>query len=119
MIWRRRASALVLNWEFWECARVRRVVLNNVPSHRARSHGQRGCQIHLAWPAASGEVPVLRADHDLIGTRGYSRSRVDACAATRLDHVRARLLEDFEVTLAPRILARFLRAELDPELDIL
>src|ERR1019366_5194877 len=57
--------------------------------------------------------------HNLLGARRYSRPRIDARATTRFEHTRARLFEDLDVASALRVLARFLRAELNPELDIL
>ena len=111
--------ATVPNWELRHSHRVRGFVRDNVSRHRARGHGQRRRQVHLSGPAASGKVSVLRADHDLIGTRRYSRPGIDARATTRLDHVRAGYLKNLDVALALRVLARFLGAELNPELDIL
>src|SRR5260370_28046058 len=102
----------------YQIARVRGLILDNVPSHRASGHGQRRRQIELPRPAASGEISVLSADHNLFGTRRYSRPRIDASATTRLDHVCARLFENLDIAFALRILARFLGSELNPELDI-
>src|SRR5207244_6311872 len=90
---------------------------DNVPSHRARGHGQRRRQVELPRPAASGKISVLRADRDLVGTRRYSRPRIDARPTTRLDHVCAGFLENLNVAFALRILARLLGTELDPEID--
>src|SRR5208282_3850570 len=95
----------VLNWEpklgiLGYDHRVRGFVLDNVPRHRACGHGQRRRQIHLARPAASRKISVLRADHDLVGTRRYSRPGIDARATTRLDHARTRLLENLDIALA-------------------
>src|ERR1700675_4636881 len=102
----------------YQIARVRGLILDNVPRHGAGCHRQRRRQIQLPRPAASGKVSVLRADRDLVGTRRYPRPRIDARPTARLNHVRAGLLENLDVAFALRILARFLRAELDPELDI-
>ena len=70
----------------------------------ARDCAGRDCegrrQIHLAGTAAAGEVAVLRADHNLVGTRGNARAGVDAGSATGFDHVSPRLLEDLEITSA-------------------
>src|SRR5579859_5639757 len=100
------------------CNFVQGMVFDDIPRHRARSHGERRCQIHLARPAASGKVAVLRADHHLIGARRYARPRIDARATTGLDHTRAGFFENLDVTPALRVFARFLRTELNPELDI-
>jgi hypothetical protein len=43
-----------------------RLIFHNVPRHRARRHGERTRQIHLAGSAASGKIPVLGADYYLI-----------------------------------------------------
>src|SRR5216684_1427403 len=102
----------------YQIARVRGLILDNVPSHRASGHGQRRRQIELPRPAASGEISVLSADHNLLGTRRNSRPRIDARPTTRLDHVCAGFLENLDVAFALRILARFLGPELDPEIDI-
>src|ERR1700674_2295813 len=102
----------------YQIARVRGLILDNVPSHGAGGHRQRRRQIELPRPAASGKISVLSADHNLLGTRRNSRPRIDARPTTRLDHVCAGLLENLDVAFALRILARFLGAELDPALNI-
>src|ERR1700674_5508737 len=102
----------------YQIARVRGRILDNVSSHRAGCHGQRRRQVQLPRPAASGKISVLRADHNLLRTRRYSRPRIDARSTARLDHVCAGFLENLDVALALRVLARFLGTELDPELDI-
>src|SRR5438445_355146 len=93
------------------------LVLHDVARHGAGRDRQRGSQVHLSRAAAAGEVAILRTDDDLLGTGGDSRTGVDAGATAGLDHVRPRLLEDFEVSPAQAVFARFLRAELDIELD--
>src|SRR5438552_13409079 len=93
------------------------LVLHDVARHGAGRDRQRGSQVHLSRAAAAGEVAILRTDDDLLGTGGNSRTGVDAGATAGLDHVRPRLLEDFEVSPAQAVFARFLRAELDIELD--
>src|ERR1700722_20809973 len=57
-----------------------RFVLDDIARHCAGGHGQRRREIHLARPAAPGEGAGLRADYDLIGTRGNSGAGVDAGA---------------------------------------
>src|ERR1039457_7185985 len=93
-------------WELRPCPCVQWLVLDNISRHSARRYSQWRRQVHLPRPAASGKISVLRADHHLIGTRRYSRPRIDARAATRLDHARASLLEDFEIAAALRVFAR-------------
>src|SRR5579871_4143141 len=93
-----------------------RLVLDDIAGERTGGHRQRTRQVHLPRPAAPGEVAVLRADDDLVRARRNARPGIDARAATGLDDVRARLLEDVEITLADAVLARFLRAELQVEL---
>ncbi len=94
-----------------------RLVLHDVTRHSAGCDRQRACQIHLSRPAASGKIAVLRADDDLVWTAGHSRPCVDARATTWLNHARAGFFENLEIALALRILARFLRSELDPEFN--
>src|SRR5271169_1915487 len=90
-----------------------RLVLHNVAGNCAGRHRQRTRQVHKPWAAASGEVPVLRADNHLVGTRGYTWTCVYACAATGFDDMRSRLLKDFQIALAHAVLACLLRAELN------
>src|SRR5258706_8703897 len=94
-----------------------RLVLHDVPRHRARRDRQRRSQIHLSRTATPGEVAVLCADHYLIGTRRNSWPRVDACSTTRLNHMRPGLLEDLDIAFAQAVLTRLLRSKLDVELD--
>src|SRR5664280_3421925 len=93
-------------------ARARRFVLDNVAGDGAGRHSQRARQIHLPRTAAPGKVPVLRADYHLVGTRGNTRSSVDAGAATGLNHLCACLAEDVEIALTHAVFARLLRSEL-------
>src|ERR1700675_2024706 len=97
----------------YQIARVRGLILDNVPSHRARCHGQRRRQVQLSRPAASGKVSVLRTDDDLVGTRRYPWPRIDARPTARFDHVCAGFLENLDIAFALRILARFLGTKLD------
>src|SRR5580700_10683566 len=83
--------------QFFLCAGF---VLDDVTCNGASRDRQRTCQIHLSRPAAAREISVLRADHDLLWSRGHSRPGVNACAAARLDHVRTRFLEYLEISLA-------------------
>src|SRR5690348_9811157 len=95
---------------------LRRLVLADIASHRARRHRQRAGQIHLSRPAAAREVAVLGADYHLIGTRRNPWPGVDAGPAAGLDHNGPRLLEHLQVALAHAVLARLLRPELNVEL---
>src|SRR5580704_8799396 len=90
-------------------------VLDDMSRHSTRRHGQRTSQVHLAWPAASGEISVLRADHNLLRPGCHPWPGVDACSAARLDHVRSSLLEDFEIAFAHTVIARLLGTKLDVE----
>src|SRR5262249_28661793 len=95
----------------------RRFIFHNVTRYSARRYGIGTRQIHLAGPAAAGEVPVLCTDDNLIGTGRDARTGVDAGAAAWFDHVSAGFPENIEVALPNAIVARFLRAELDVELN--
>src|SRR5205823_4590944 len=88
------------------------LIFGDVARHRARSDRQRRSEIHLSRAATSGEVAVLGTNHDLIRTRGNTRSGIDASAATRLDDLRAGLLENFQITAPHRVLPRLLRSKL-------
>src|SRR5882672_4281959 len=44
-------------------------VLGDEAGDRAGGDGERRREIHLPWSTAAGEVTVLRADDDLVGTR--------------------------------------------------
>src|ERR1039457_3550292 len=97
---------------------TRRFVLDDVAGDGAGRHRQRTGQVHLPRTAAPGKVSVLRADHHLVGTRGDTRSGIDAGPAARLNHLRAGSAEDVEVALAHAVFARLLRSELEIELAI-
>ena len=94
-----------------------RLVFDDISRDRAGRDSIRRRQIHLTRAAASREIAVLSADHDLVRTRGNARACVDAGSATGLDHLRARLAEDIQISAANAVVASFLRAELDEELD--
>src|SRR5579859_5758017 len=70
------------------------LVLDDMARHRARGHGKRTGQVHLARPTASGEIPVLRADYHLLRPSGHPRPSIYARAATGLNHLRSSFLED-------------------------
>src|SRR5215510_7993734 len=91
-------------------------ILHDIASHGAGCNGVRACQIHLSRTAASREIAVLGADHDLVRTRRNSRTRIDAGAATWLDHDRSCTLESFQITIADAILPRLLGAKLNIKL---
>ena len=42
------------------------LILGDKARHRARCDGVRRCQIHLSRSASPGEIPVLRADYNLV-----------------------------------------------------
>src|ERR1019366_5898122 len=94
-------------------------VLHDVASDGAGGHRQRTRQIHLPRTATPGKVPDLRADDHLVGTRGNTRSGVDAGSATGLNHLCAGLAEDVEIALTHAVFARLLRSELEIELAVL
>src|SRR5579864_257202 len=94
-----------------------RLVFHDVPCDGTRGHCKWARQIHLPRAAAPGEIPVLRADDDLVVSGRYTRPRVDTCSATRLNHVRASLLKNVEIPAPDAVLARLLRPELNIELD--
>ena len=89
------------------------LVFHDITRHRARRHCQRTREIHLPRPAASGEVAVLGADHNLVGPRGNARTSIDTSAATRLNGVRTSFLENIQIALANAVLARLLRSKLN------
>jgi hypothetical protein len=60
----------------------------------------------------------LRADGHLFAICRRSGAGVDAGAATRLDHDRARSLEDLQISPFRAVLANVLRTELDVEADV-
>src|SRR5579859_193286 len=101
---------------FYQFSLTCRLVLGDISRDGARSNREWTRQIHLSRSAAAGEVAILRANHDLIRPRRYSRTGVDAGAATRLDHGCAGFLEDIQVALAHAVFACGLRAELNVEL---
>jgi hypothetical protein len=45
------------------------LVFHDMPRDGACRYRKRRCQVHLSRPAAAREVAVLRADHNLVGTR--------------------------------------------------
>src|SRR5580700_854950 len=92
------------------------LIFDDIAGDRAGRDREGRSQIHLSRTAAAGEVAVLRADHHLIGTRGDSRPRIDAGAATGFDHVRAGFLENIEIAFAYAVVAGFLRSKLDVKL---
>src|SRR6185437_11037002 len=94
-----------------------RLVLNDVSRNRGRRHRERACQIHLTWAATSGKIAVLRANNDLIASRRNPRTGIDTGSATRLNDVRPGPLEQVQIALAHTVVARFLRSELDVELN--
>src|SRR2546422_7064523 len=75
-----------------------RLVFHDVSHHGAGRYGQRTGQIHLPWPAAAREIPILSADHNLIGPGCDSRTGIDAGPTTWRDYVRTRLLENVWAT---------------------
>ena len=93
------------------------LVLRDVSGDRARGYSVGTGKIHLPRSAASGEVTILRADHDLVGTSRDSRSRIDTSSAAGFNYSRAGFLKNVEITLAHAVLSRLLRAELDVELN--
>ena len=113
----RRKAVAVAELNGGEFALLAGLVFHNVSRDRAGGHGQRAGKIHLPRAAASWEIPVLRADDDLIRPRGNARTRIDAGAATRLDDVRSRPLENLQIAAPDAIIPRFLRAELNVKLD--
>src|SRR5579862_5591026 len=100
-----------------ELAFLARFVLHDVPRHSARGDRKGRRQIHLPRTASSGKIAVLRADHDLIRTRGHTRAGVDAGSATGFNHLCSRVLEDFEIAFTQAVIACFLGAELDVKLS--
>src|SRR6185312_3567767 len=101
---------------FHQLSLLRRFVFGDITGDGAGRDRQRAGKIHLSRSAASGEIPVLRADYYLVRTRRDSRTRIDAGSATRLYHFGSGSLEDIEIPLAHAIFAGFLRPELDIEL---
>src|ERR1700676_4102000 len=93
-----------------------RLVFHDVSRNRAGCNRERGGQVHLSGPASAGEIPVLCADHHLVGARRNSRAGVDARSATGLDHLRTRLLENVNVAFAQAIFPGLLRSELNVKL---
>src|ERR1700740_2149423 len=59
-----------------------RLILHDVPCHSTGGHRERRCQIHLSRTAASGEIAVLGADYNLIGTGRDTWPGIDAGSAT-------------------------------------
>ena len=94
------------------------IVFGDVPGDGAGGHRQRAGQVHLAGAASSGEVSVLGTYYYLVGAGGDSGAGVDAGSAAGLDEAGAGSLENLYVAFAARVLAGFLRAELNPELDV-
>src|SRR5581483_630841 len=92
-------------------------IFGDVSGDGAGRHRVGAGEVHLSWSAAAGEVAVLRADHDLVGTRRDSRTSIDARSAAWLNDFRSRLAKDFKIAFAHAVLACLLRTELDVELD--
>src|SRR6516162_3332954 len=78
---------------------VRRLVFDDVSCHSAGRDGQRTCKVHLAGTAAARKISVLCTDDHLVRPCGHPWPGVDAGSATRLDHLCASLLKDFQVTV--------------------
>src|SRR5579863_4123619 len=74
-----------------------RLILHDVACDRARGDRQRRSQIHLPRSAASGEVPVLRADYNLFGTGRDSWTGVDASPTTGFDDMRSGFLKNIQI----------------------
>src|SRR6185503_7545820 len=74
-------------------------------------------QIHLAWSASSGEVPIDGGDGHLFGGEGHAGTGANARSARWLDELGARFLEGVDVPLLFRVAADLLRAELHVQLD--
>ena len=91
-------------------------VFHDVSGDRAGCHGEGAGQIHLAGSAASGEITVLGADDNLIGTRSDAGSGVNASAATRFDYMCACFVKNFKIALAHAIVSCLLLSELNVEL---
>src|SRR5215831_8900958 len=92
------------------------LIFHDVSCDCAGGDGVRTCKVHLSGAAAAGEITVLGADHDLVGTRRDARAGVDAGAAARLNHNCSCSLKDVQVTLADAVFARLLRAKLNIKL---
>src|SRR3569833_1089219 len=88
------------------------LILHYIPRHRTGRNRQRTGQIHLPWAAAAGKVPVLRTDHNLVGTRRDPGPSVNTRPTTRLDDVSSGFLEDLQISAANSVVTRLLRAEL-------
>ena len=72
------------------------LVFHDIPGHGTGRDRQRRRQVHLSRAAPPGEISILSADHDLVGTGRYSRTGVDARTATGLDDLRSGLLESLQ-----------------------
>src|ERR1051326_3478640 len=91
------------------------VRLDDVARNRRGGDDEGRREIDLAGAAAARKVSVLRADRHLIRRLRSARPGVDASAARRVNQLRARALEDFDVAARARVLLDLLRAELKVE----
>src|SRR5262249_629790 len=94
-----------------------RMVFRDVSGNGAGGNGEWARQIHLTGPTTTGEISVLRANHDLIRAGGNAWPSIDAGPAARFDYVRSGSLENVQITFSHAVLASFLRSELNVELN--
>src|SRR5690606_37037204 len=85
-----------------------RLPLDDVPGDRRCSDGIRRREIELPRTAPTREVPVLRADRDLILGLRRAGPRGDARAAAGLDELGAHRLEQLQVTALVAVLPHLL-----------
>ncbi len=95
------------------------LIFDDISGNRTRRNRIWRGEVHLAGAAAPGKVAVLRADDNLIGASRNSGASINAGSATWLDEAGSGLFKNLDVALPPRILARLLRAKLNPELHVL
>src|ERR1700732_4159041 len=96
----------------YQLVRFTGFVFHNVARHGAGGNGVWAGQVHLTRSAATGEVTVLRTDHDLVRARGNTRPGVYAGATARLNYDCPCLLENLQISISYAVLTRFLRTKL-------